>query len=240
VFFIKPVIGIFPSYDNEKKQFYINSSYTDAVSKSGGIPFILTLSSSPEKITEFIERVDGIIFSGGSDIDPEYYNEINDGKSLEICAFRDECEAAAVRLAVDADIPVLGICRGMQALNVFCGGSMIQDIPSECDTNIIHSLKKPDVAFHKISVEKFSPLSDIIGFGEHLVNSYHHQAANKIAPDFSVCAVSEDGITESIFHKNKKFVLGVQWHPERDQETATINKKILDRFIEICSETKKG
>ncbi len=232
---MKPVIGIFPSYDEEKKQIFLNQSYIDAVIESGGLPFVIPFSFDSKTIFEYIEKIDGIIFSGGADIDPKYYCEQNNGKSLEISDFRDNCEKEAIRLSVEADIPILGICRGMQALNVFCGGSMIQDIPSEYETNLTHSLIKPEIAFHKISVEKSSPLSEIMGFGEHLVNSYHHQAIKDVAPDFSVCATAEDGIIEAIYHKNKKFVLGVQWHPERDHETATENKKILDAFIKICS-----
>ncbi|MBR2640226.1 MAG: gamma-glutamyl-gamma-aminobutyrate hydrolase family protein [Oscillospiraceae bacterium] len=232
---MKPIIGIFPSFDEEKKQIFLNQAYFDAVIESGGIPFSIPLSENPEIISETIKNIDGIIFSGGTDINPKYYNEENFGKSLGICDFLDECERKTVALAVEADIPVLGICRGMQALNVFCGGSMIQDIPSEYDTKIIHRLDKPEIAFHKILVEKSSPLSEIMGFGEHLINSYHHQAVKEVAPDFSVCATAEDGIIEAIYHKNKKFILGVQWHPERDQETATENKKIIDSFVKICS-----
>ena len=232
---MKPIIGILPSFDEEKKQIFLNQSYMDAVIESGGLPYIIPLSADQKIIYETLNNIDGLILSGGVDIDPKYYNESNNGKSLGISEILDKCEYEVTRLAVEADIPVLGICRGMQALNVFCGGSLIQDIPSEYETEIIHSCVKPEIAFHKISVEKSSPLSEIMGFGEHLVNSYHHQAAKDIAPDFSVCATAKDGIVEAIYHKNKKFVLGVQWHPERDHETATKNKNILDAFIKVCS-----
>lgn len=236
---MKPIIDILPSFDEEKKQIFLNQSYMDAVIESGGIPFVFPLSEDPKIIFEALEEVDGLILSGGTDIDPKYYGEANSGKSLEINEFLDSCEAAVIRLALEADIPVLGICRGMQALNVFCGGSLIQDIPSERGISVTHSLTKPEIAFHKISVEKVSPLSDAIGFGEHLINSYHHQAVKNIAPDFSSCAVAEDGIVEAIYHKNKKFILGVQWHPERDREIAVNNKKIIDKFISVCAEAKK-
>ena len=232
---MKPIIGIFPSYNEETKQIFLNQSYFDAIIKSGGIPVALPLLQDEKIILETINRFDGIILSGGSDINPKYYNQINSGKSLEINSFRDESEEKIVRVLIESDIPVLGICRGMQAINVFCGGSMIQDIPSEYETEISHSLTKPEIAFHKISVEKSSPLSEIMGFGEHIVNSYHHQAIKEIATGFSVCATAEDGLIEAIYHKNKKFFLGVQWHPERDHETAVKNKDILDEFIKICS-----
>lgn len=231
---MKPVVGILPSFDDEKKQIFLNQTYMDAVIESGGIPFALPLTDDPKIVLGNIEIIDGLILSGGTDIDPKYYGETNSGKSLGICPLRDEAEKILIRLALESDIPVLGICRGMQALNVFCGGSLIQDIPSEHGFSVIHQLEKPDIAFHSLTVEKSSPLSDAMGFGTHTINSYHHQAVKNVAPDFSVCAVSEDGIIESIYHKNKKFVLGVQWHPERDHETATENKKILEKFIKIC------
>ena len=232
---MKPLIGILPSYNEEKEQVYLNKSYFDAIIEAGGIPVALPLFQDEKLILETINRFDGIILSGGSDINPKYYNQINSGKSLEINSFRDESEEKIIRILIESDIPVLGICRGMQALNVFCGGSMIQDIPSEYETEISHNLTKPEIAFHNISVEKSSPLSEIMGFGEHVVNSYHHQALKEIAPVFSACATAEDGIVEAIYHKNKKFILGVQWHPERDHEIAVKNKKILDEFIKICS-----
>ena len=236
---MKPIIGIFPSYNEENKQIFLNQSYFDAIIESGGIPVALPLLQDEKIISETVKRFDGIILSGGSDIDPKHYNQTNSGKSLEINSFRDESEEKIVRVLIESDIPVLGICRGMQALNVFCGGSLIQDIPSEHGFSVIHRLDKPEIAFHSINVEKSSPLSDSMGFGTHTINSYHHQAVKNIAPDFSVCAVSEDGIIESIYHKNKKFILGVQWHPERDRDIATENKKIVDYFIKICCDTKK-
>lgn len=237
--FLKPVIGIFPSYDIEKKQIFLNQSYFDAILECGGIPISVPLSEKEEDILDYLDIIDGIVFSGGSDIAPEYYGETNTGKSLGINEFLDRCEEKAIRLSVESDIPVLGICRGMQALNVFCGGSLIQDIPSDRGVSVVHNLTKPEIAFHRISVEKSSPLSDAMGFGSHVVNSYHHQAVKNIAPEFSACAAAEDGIIEAIYHKNKKFILGVQWHPERDHETAKDNKKIIDYFIKICSKGKK-
>ena len=232
---MKPVIGIFPSFDDENKQTFLKQTYINEIIKSGGIPFIIPLTTDSKLILEIINNISGLVLSGGVDIDPKYYGEINSGKSVEISDFLDKCEKEVIRIALESDIPVLGICRGMQALNVFCGGSLIQDIPSESESVLIHRLIKPDIAFHKITLEKSSPLSDIMGFGEHVVNSYHHQAIKNLAPEFSVCATAEDGIIEAIYHKNKKFVLGIQWHPERDHEIATENKDILDGFIKICS-----
>ena len=232
---MKPIIGIFPSFDEDNKRVYLNKQYLDEIIRFGGIPFIIPLSSDQKTIYEIIRNIDGIILSGGYDIDPKYYGQENSGKSVNISEITDECENAVIRLALEANIPVLGICRGMQALNVFCGGSLIQDIPSEHGFAVTHLLPKPEVAFHNIRIEKESPLSCAAGFGTYLVNSYHHQAVKDLAPDFSVAAVADDGIIEAIYHKNKKFVLGIQWHPERNQDKVSINEKILEEFIKVCS-----
>ena len=232
---MKPIIGIFPSFDDEKKQIYLNKQYLDEIIRIGGIPFVLPLSSDQKTIYDLIKNIDGLILSGGYDIAPECYGQENTGKSINISKITDECEGEIIRLAIEADIPILGICRGMQALNVFCGGSLIQDIPSEHGFAVTHLLPEPDVAFHNIKIEKESPLSNAVGFGTHIINSYHHQAVKNLAPDFSVAATSDDGIIEAIYHKNKKFVLGIQWHPERNQDKVLINKKILEEFIKVCS-----
>ncbi len=233
---MKPVIGIFPSYNDETKQVYIDNVYSEEIINSGGIPFILPVSFDREIITESLNKINGLILSGGTDIDPVYYGEENTGKSLNISPVLDQSEKVYIEVAMERDIPVLGICRGMQALNVFCSGSLIQDIPSEHGFSVVHNLTKPEIAFHDITVEKQSPLSDAIGFGKHIINSYHHQAVKELSLDFSIAATSEDGIIESIYRKDKKFVLGVQWHPERNFEKAPDNKKIIDYFVKICSE----
>lgn len=114
------------------------------------------------------------MLTGGVDISPDYYHEKNTGKSRSICPLLDKSEKLFIEHAMKKDIPILGICRGMQALNVFCGGSLIQDIPSEIGAAEIHSSENENAVFHNIQISKSSPLSKIMGFGSHRVNSYHH------------------------------------------------------------------
>ena len=231
---MKPVIGIFPSYNEETKQVFLDDYYIDELLDSGAIPYIIPVTKDLKTLTQILDTIDGLLLSGGVDIDPKYYGEENTGKSVEISSAMDESEQILIKLAMEADLPILGICRGMQSLNVFCGGTLIQDIPSERGVSVVHRLDKPETAFHNITVEKDSPLSEAIGFGTHRINSYHHQAVKKLSPEFSACAFAEDGIVEAIYHKNKKFILGVQWHPERDYHTTPDSKKILDKFISVC------
>ena len=183
---MKPFIGILPSYTYEAKQIFLNKAYLDEIMASGAVPYVLPLTSDEETISEILSHIDGIIFSGGSDINPNYYGKEDTGKSKEINPLRDECEETYIKIALKKDMPILGICRGMQALNVFCGGSLIEDIPSEYKIETIHNLEKPDIAFHKITVLPDTPLADIIGAGVHTVNSYHHQAVDSLAPYFSI------------------------------------------------------
>ena len=126
----------------------------------------------------------------------------------------------------------------MQALNVFCGGSLIQDIPSERGISVTHNLEKPKIAFHKISVEKASPLSEAIGFGTYTVNSYHHQAVKKLGKDLSIMANSEDGIIEGFYHTSHPYLRAYQWHPERLFDTDDDNKLIFTDFINACKGMK--
>ena len=237
---MKPVIGIFPSYSDEKNYIYLNNLYFDEVMNSGGIPVIIPVTDDADIVSETLKHIDGLILSGGWDIDPENYSEKNEGKSEKVSAVLDKAESILIKLAIEADVPILGICRGMQALNVFCGGSLYQDIPSEYETQTIHTKTKPDVAFHNITVLPDTLLSEIIGTGEVKINSYHHQAAKKIAPGFEIAAYSEDGLVEAIYCKDKKFVLGVQWHPERSHNEVPANKIILNIFIKTCADSCKA
>lgn len=235
---MKPVIGIFPSYEGGSDTLSINRNYVNAVIYCGGVPYILPLTEDTSSAEDTLEHIDGLLLSGGVDISPEYYNEKNTGSSRDICPLLDRSEKALIEAAIKKDIPILGICRGMQALNVFCGGSLIQDIQTGIAAAEVHSA--PDKAvFHNIQISKSSPLSDIIGFGSHSINSYHHQTVKKLAPDFSIAASSADGVIEAIFRPESKFVLGVQWHPERDVDTLPDNIKIIKAFITICTDNER-
>lgn len=128
---MKPVIGIFPSYEVGADPLVLNKNYVNAVTDCGGVPYILPLFTEEAPCAEALEHIDGLLLTGGVDISPKYYGEKNSGKSLDISPLLDCSEKLLIELALERDIPILGICRGMQALNVFCGGSLVQDIPSE-------------------------------------------------------------------------------------------------------------
>ena len=217
----------------------INKNYVNAVTSCGGVPYILPFFTEKSACADALEHIDGLLLTGGVDIAPEYYGEKNAGKSLGICPLLDRSEKLLIDTVMKKDIPILGICRGMQALNAFCGGSLVQDIPSEMGAAEKHSSGGEEPVFHDIQISKSSPLSEIMGFGGHRVNSYHHQAIKRLAPGFSIAAAAADGVVEAIFRTDKRFVLGVQWHPERDSDSIPENAKIISAFIKVCTDSER-
>lgn len=211
----------------------------NAITGCGGVPYILPFFAEKAACADALEHIDGLLLTGGVDIAPECYGEKNMGKSVGICSLLDKSEKLLIDVAMKTDIPVLGICRGMQALNAFCGGSLVQDIPSELGAAEKHSSGGDEPIFHDIQISKSSPLSEIMGFGSHRVNSYHHQAVKKLAPGFSIAASAADGVIEAIFRTDKRFVLGVQWHPERDLGEIPDNIKIISAFIKVCTDSER-
>ena len=178
--------------------------YAQGVIAAGGVPVFLPLSLDP---AEIIPRLDGILMSGGADIDPKRYGAEPEPELQSIEPARDEFELKILELVYECELPVAGICRGLQILNVHAGGSLYQDVPP-------HSVrdKAPSTRVHDITTEKGSILEKL--YGEKLeVNSLHHQSIKTLGKDFSASATSNDGIVEGIEHSQLPIV-AVQWHPE--------------------------
>ena len=178
--------------------------YAQGVIAAGGVPVFLPLSLDP---AEIIPRLDGLLMSGGADIDPKRYGAEPEPELQSIEPARDEFELKILELVYECELPVAGICRGLQILNVHAGGSLYQDVPP-------HSVrdKAPSTRVHDITTEKGSILEKL--YGEKLeVNSLHHQSIKTLGKDFSASATSNDGIVEGIEHSQLPIV-AVQWHPE--------------------------
>jgi len=205
---MKPIIGITPYFTDDQK-YSLNSPYVASLLACGVTPIILPYD--PESIPAYLKMISGLLLSGGGDIDAPYFNQERHEKAGAPTIARDEFELALCREAVKMDMPVLGICRGEQVLNVALGGDILQHIEagghqvSERRTEYIHSIK----------LTADSKLRAIVGHDEIQVNSIHHQAVgSKLGEGVSVSAVSPDGIIEAIEVASKKFVIGLQWHPE--------------------------
>lgn len=215
-----PIIGI--TGDITFTKFYrdfwnyrsgINDAYIRAVERAKGIPLILPVSKK-EYASSIISTIDGLILSGGNDVTPSNYNEEPIDSLGSIDPHRDEFELSLLKEAINQDIPVLCICRGIQLLNVLFGGSLYQDTLCNPKFNIQHSQRsEPHIPIHSIRTKKGSFINSILG-DEAKVNSIHHQMINKLGKGLESTAESLDGVIESIEKKDSKFVVGVQWHPE--------------------------
>lgn len=195
---------------------FANTDYIDAVTKAGGIPILLPPVASPAVISEQVAAVDGLIMSGGPDVDPQLYGEEPLEKLGCVNHVRDEYELLVVKAAAQLKKPILGICRGVQIINVAYGGTLYQDISQIEGTSIKHfqAVTQRDALWHTVTIKPASTLASIIGEDNILVNSFHHQALKTAAPGFNITAYSKDGVIEAIELSGDHFVLGVQWHPE--------------------------
>jgi putative glutamine amidotransferase len=212
----KPIIGISSTW-GEGSSASAPLTYVESVIRAGGVPVVLPISHDPEILSRMLDGIDGLIMTGGEDIDPlKWFGEEPIPGQGQIVPERDSFDIALIRMAVERDLPLLGICRGHQLLNVAFGGTLYQDIPSQVKGSLVkHRQQAPRYyGTHTINIEKGSLLHKQIGLEKVAVNSYHHQAVKDIAPGFKVTARSADGIIEAIEKIGSKRVFGVQFHPE--------------------------
>jgi len=204
---MKPIIGITPCSRPD--------DYVESVKRAGAEPLVLSNADDPARV---LDRVDGLLLTGGLDVDPALYGEAPH-PTTETAPERDRFEVPLSKAAVERDVPIFAICRGVQVLNVAAGGTLVQDIPSAVHTAIDHSVTVPkDHIAHAVRVTPDSRLAGALGPATPLetcaVNSRHHQSVGRVAPGFVVTAVSPDGIVEAIERPASAFCVGVQWHPE--------------------------
>lgn len=219
---MKPVIGITPNLQpqGELSQSTLWDAYPECIVRAGGVPLILPCTADPETRRRQAELLDGLLLSGGSDVDPAGYGEeALDGFPVEdpVTPARDAYETALIQMMTAADKPVLGICRGHQILNVAFGGSLYQDLDMQLlrQPRLRHfqQLPWPDPA-HRVDLEPNSLLASVMGDTVLAVNSLHHQAVREPGNGIRITGRSRDGVVESLERPQNRFCLGVQWHPE--------------------------
>lgn len=219
---MKPIIGITPSItagtdSRPGRRFTLPANYVEAVAAAGGLPLILAPQDGP--VDPVLDLLDGLILSGGPDIRPSRYGDQEVHPSVYgVDDLRDAFELALTAGAIRRGLPLLGICRGCQVLNVALGGTLIQDIPDQYDTDIGHRQSDqqiPDAEpSHDVAVEPGSLLETVYGATRLQTNSFHHQAIRDIAPGLRLAGRAPDGIIEAVWQPEAPWVLGVQWHPE--------------------------
>jgi putative glutamine amidotransferase len=209
--------------------------YSRAVGHYGGAPVQLPIAQTDATLATILERIDGVILSGGPDIHPRHYGEAPRKNLGEIDADCDRMELAVARQAHARDLPILAICRGIQTLNVGLGGTLYQDIASQVEGSIEHRQRADkSVNTHQVSIAAGSRLAAILGRKRIWVNGKHHQAVKDPAPGLVVSATAPDGVVEAVEDPSKTFVLGVQWHPEGTWRIDRHAGRLFKAFLEAA------
>lgn len=224
------IIGITPYLQKGRTEYRLPRTYVESIIAAGSIPYILPVVTDKRIISRYLDSIDGLLLAGGVDPDPLYYGEEPLPGMGEIDPERDYFEIELTREALNRPVPVLGICRGCQILNVVAGGTLIQDLG---EGYFKHLQDAPGwYPTHNVEIEENSLLNRVFNEKIIKVNSIHHQAIGKVGKGFRVTARARDGVIEAIEGDGAVFSLGVQWHPERMWEK---NRKFLGIFREFIN-----
>lgn len=237
---MKPIIGIVPAFDEEKKYYFLNEDNVKAIEQSGGNPVLLPYFNDEKNIHPLLSLIDGLYLTGGYDIDPTLFGEEPHPNLGVITRVRDDFEIGVIQKVLALDKPILAVCRGSQILNVALGGTMYQDIYSQKNISLLqHQQKAIDShPSHYIHIEKNTLLYNLVKRQKIKVNSRHHQANREVGKGLIVSGKASDGIIEAVESKVHRFVLGLQWHPENMAANGDESSiKIYDGFIEACKQT---
>ncbi len=236
----RPLIGI-PSGSLEPPPapgahyFQFNGNYPAALAASGALPIVIPLGLPEDALHAIFEQLDGLCLPGGGDVDPAYYAEERHAALGTVDAPRDATELTLARWALAADLPVLGICRGIQLLNVAAGGSLYQDLPAQLPGAGRHDFKLAESPWerpvHRVRMVEDSLLAAIFGTDELMTNSFHHQAVKQPGDGFLAVAWADDEVVEGIENRSRRFAVGVQWHPEGMYRTDHRSCKLFAAFV---------
>ncbi len=224
----RPLIGIAPSHNGDRPT--VSQRYLDSIWRAGGLGVILPYTTDKERLAEYSELFDGFLFSGGVDVDPRLYGEEKQFDSVEIDADRDAFEQALFAAVYSLKRPILGICRGIQSINVWLGGTLYQHIDGHRQS------EGGEARTHAIAVEQGSMLHRLCGKTELMVNSFHHQVVKDLAPEMMADAWNADGYIEAAHAPDYPFLFCVQFHPEiyNGLSDDDHSKYIFEAFIHAC------
>lgn len=225
----KPLIGATSYHRNEDDRFTMPAKYLEAVERAGGIP--VTIAPTTENLGELIDRLDGLVLTGGADIDPAEYGGERKESVYGINPERDRYELELVQRTLKKRLPTLAICRGLQVLNVALGGTLVEHIPDEYGEEVLHRGENLNKVEHSVSIEPNSRLASILNVAEFDCPSYHHQAVRDLAPGFKIVATASDGVIEAIESDRHPEVIAVQWHPEYTADTDRCQRRLFDTLV---------
>ncbi|HEY3291921.1 MAG TPA: gamma-glutamyl-gamma-aminobutyrate hydrolase family protein [Anaerolineae bacterium] len=221
-----------PIQFNTQRSYSTGQGYIKSLVTAGSVPLMVPVSIDDRELRELYELSDGILLSGGGDIAPSTYGEEQHEQTHYIDPDRDRHEFLLTRWAVADDKPIFGICRGIQAMNVALGGTLLQDIPTQTASTLKHNgayeKAARDEVLHHVTVESGSRIEQIMAHVDVGVNSFHHQAVKRAADGFVVTSKATDGIIEGMEMPDKRFAVGVQWHPE---EMSAVRPDMLNLFV---------
>ena len=228
-----PIIGVTPLWDAERQSVWMLPDYLDGIKTAGGIPVVLPLAMSETDAERIVESFDGFLFTGGQDVSPSLYGSEDATGTIVSSPERDKEETLLLQKVLEADKPILGICRGLQFINVFLGGTLWQDLPSQHPSAIAHRQGKPyGVPTHQVSIS--GELRSLLGKDLLDVNTLHHQAVKDLGNGLTPMAIAPDGLIEAFQMLDKRFVWAVQWHPEYLFKTDKDSLAIFSCFVEHC------
>lgn len=228
----RPLIGLAPLVDKARDSYWMLPGYMKGIELAGGVPVMLPLTFDEGAIAQLVDVMDGFILTGGDDVAPALYGEERMLECDESCAERDAMERILFPMALEKNRSVLGICRGLQLMNVLLGGSLYQDLATQHPSQIVHRQSPPyDVPIHNVALVEEAPLAQLLGKSQLGVNSCHHQAIKALAPSLQAMAWSPDGLIEAACMPEKRFVWGLQWHPEFAYRVSEDSKKIFNAFV---------
>jgi putative glutamine amidotransferase len=228
-----PLIGVTPLWDAVRQSVWMLPDYLDGIKAAGGIPIVLPLDLSEKDAERIVETCDGFLFTGGQDVSPSLYGLEDATGTIVSSPERDKLETLLLSKALRADKAVLGICRGLQFINAFLGGTLWQDLPSQHHSEIVHRQGKPyGVPTHQVKLS--GDLQSLLGKEVLDVNTLHHQAVKELGKGLTPMAVAPDGLIEAAQLMGKRFVWAVQWHPEYLFRTDQDSLAIFSCFVEHC------
>lgn len=233
---MKPVIGITPLADPERESYWMLPGYMTGIAGASGLPVMLPLTDDPEDLAQSVALCDGFLFAGGHDVSPALYGETPLAACGAPVPLRDRMETALLRAVLQADKPLLGVCRGLQLINAALGGSLYQDLPSQTGTAVEHHQSPPyNRPVHVVRLTPGCPLAELLGRETLAVNSYHHQGIKVLAPGLEAMAAAPDGLVEAFRIPGHAFAWAIQWHPECSYQTDPDAAALFRRFVAACA-----
>ncbi|WP_324668175.1 gamma-glutamyl-gamma-aminobutyrate hydrolase family protein [Geochorda subterranea] len=234
----RPLIGIVSGQERDREgaaRLVLPRAYASAVEMAGGAPVLIPLVEDTRLAESYLEALDGLLLAGGGDVDPARFGEDPSPHLGSVDPERDALELALARRALELDLPILGICRGMQVLNVAAGGSLYQDIGAQVPHPLQHRQSAPRwYPIHEVRLEPESLVGRILQVESVRVNSFHHQAVRTVAPPFRVAAKSKDAVVEAVESRAHAFAVGVQWHPECMVERYPVQRLLFTAFVKAA------